>query len=68
MSEVLPPDNESPAPNPFDRARDREANDSSRPQRNLEDFDLPAPRSRQRDPNSEAPVASEEIRRHLRSL
>ncbi len=63
MNEVLPPDNEPPVPNPFDRAREREANESSSPQRNLEDFDLPAPRNRQRDPNSEAPVASEEIRR-----
>ncbi len=63
MNEVLPPDNETPAPNPFDRARDRDANGSSRPQRNLEDFDLPAPRNRQRDQTTESPAASEEIRR-----
>lgn len=62
-NEVLPPDNEAPAPNPFDRAREREGNDSSRSQRNLEDFDLPAPRNRQRDQTTESPAASEEIRR-----
>ncbi len=53
------------APNPFDRTRQPRVENPPGGSRNLEDFELPAPRSRQRDSAAEAssPAESEEIRR-----